>query len=212
VRVQRLADFINAEDWREKRRLAEQDPGLASEQTLQLLDGWIGQVESRGDAESADELRRYADFLRLLCTEGVSTAFEALAESAAQAGDEALQRFHDSRTPEEAHDALDDAIASFARALAATARPRCPAWWNSAGLAHSERYDLAGDVEDLHLAVDLARRAVQDTDPGDAARAGCLVNLAGYLLDRHAAGAGDENDLAAADAAAREAVDEARGR
>jgi tetratricopeptide (TPR) repeat protein len=65
-------------------------------------------------------------------------------------------------------------------------------------------------VEDLHLAVELARRAVQDSDPGDAARAGCLVNLAVYLLDRHDAGVGDGDDLAAAVDAARQAVDAAR--
>jgi len=210
VRVERLADFINAPDWREKRRLAEQDAVLVSGEASRLLDGWIGQVESQGDTESAEDLRRYADILTLMRTQSVSTAFEALAESAARDGAEALQLFHDSCTTDEARDALDEAIASFARALAATGRPRCAAWLSNAGLAHSERFDLTGDVEDLHLAVDLARRAVRDTDPGDPARAGCLVNLAVYLLDRHAEGAGDGDDLAAADDAARQAVDEAR--
>ena len=70
--MQRLAEFINADNWSEKRRLAEQDAGLASEQTLQLLEGWIRQAESQGDAASADELRRYADILTLVRTEGVT--------------------------------------------------------------------------------------------------------------------------------------------
>jgi tetratricopeptide (TPR) repeat protein len=210
VRVQRLADFINADDWREKRRLAEQDPGLASRQTSRVLEGWIGQVESQGDAEAAEHLRRYADFLTRVRTEGVSAAFEALAESAARLGDEALQRFYQSHTPDEAHDALDDAITSFAQALSATAWPPSVSWWTGAAVAHSERYDLAGDLEDLHLAVGLTRRALQDTKPGDPARAACLVNLAGLLLDRHEAGAGDSDDVTAAEEMARQAVREAR--
>jgi hypothetical protein len=84
ARVQRLADFINADDWREKRRLVEQDARLASQQTAQLLDGWIGQLDSQGDVQSAEDLRRYAVFLALVRTEGVSSAFETLAESAAR--------------------------------------------------------------------------------------------------------------------------------
>jgi tetratricopeptide (TPR) repeat protein len=208
--VHRLAQFINADTWSEKRHLAEQDVGLASEQTSELLEGWIGQTVSQGDAESADELRQYADFLTLMRTEGVTAAFEAVAETEAQVGDAALRRFYDSRTPGEARDALNEAIGSFSRALDATQLRHCPHWWNSAGLAHSERYDLAGDLEDLHLAVDLARRAVLDTEPGEAARARCLVNLAVYLLDRHDEGASDEDDLSEAEDAARQAVDEAR--
>lgn len=210
VRVQRLVAFINVGDWREKCRLAERDADLASEQTSRLLGGWIAAVEAQGEVDSADELRRYADFLTLVRTDGVSTAFEAAAESAARDGDEALRRFHESRTPAEAHAALDDAIASYSSALAATVQPRRHPWWNSLSLAYSERYDLAADLEDLHLAVDLVRRALQDTEPGDAARAGCLINLATYLLDRHDAGGGDGDDLAAADDAARQAVEAAR--
>ncbi len=210
VRLQRLADFINADDWREKRRLAEQDPGLASRQTSRVLEGWIDQVESQGDAEAAEHLRWYADFITHVRTEGMSAAFEALVESAARLGDEALQRFYQSHTPDEAHDALDDAITSFAQALSANARPSSVRLWNSAAVAHSERYDLAGDLEDLHLAVGLTRRALQDTKPGDPARAPCLVNLAVFLLDRQKAGAGDPDDLTAAEEMARQAVREAR--
>jgi len=106
---------------------------------------------------------------------------EAVAEGYAHAGNQALERFH----RDAAADALDDAVAALVHAIAATTRERCPAWWNSLGLAYSERYDAAGDEEDLDLAIATARRAVQDTRPGDAERAGCLVNLGVYLLDRY---------------------------
>ena len=208
-RVRLLAAFINADDWREKRRLAEQDADLASEQAARLLDGWVDAVEEQGDVASADELRRYADFLTLVRAEGVATAFEAAAESAARDADAALRRFHDSPVPAEASAVLDDAITSYTTALAATTRPR-HVWWSSLGLAYSERYELTADQEDLDLSVELARRALQDTAPDDAARAGCLVNLATYLLDRHDAGGGEGADLAAAADAARQAVDIAR--
>lgn len=81
VRVRQLVAFINAGDWREKRRLVEQDVELASEGSSRLLDGWIQAVEDQGETESADELRRYSAFLGLVHREGVSTAFEAAAES-----------------------------------------------------------------------------------------------------------------------------------
>lgn len=209
-RVRLLAAFINAGDWREKRSLAEQNADLTSEATARLLEGWVDAVEEQGDVASADELRRYADFLALVRAEGVATAFEVAAESAAQDADAALRRVHSTSGPvEAARGVLDDAIASYMTALAATTRPR-PVWWSSLGLAYSERYELTADPEDLDLAVTLARRALQDTAPGDAAQAGCLVNLATYLLDRHDADSGEGADLVAADDAARRAVDAAR--
>jgi hypothetical protein len=205
ARERRLAEFINSGDWREKRRLAEQEPDLISADTSELLEDWIRQVEAQGDSESADELRYYQDFLRLARAEGISAAAEAVAEGYAQAGNQALERFHRDATT----DALDDAVAALVQAIAATTRERCPAWWNSLGLAYSERYDAAGDEEDLDLAVSSARRAVQDTRPGDAERAGCLVNLGVYLLDRYDARGSDGEDLSAAEKAARAAVDSA---
>lgn len=208
--VQRLVAFINADDWREKRSLAEQHPELATEETSQLLERWIAAVGSQGDGESVAELRRYADFLALLRTHGVSTTFEAAAESAARDGHAALQRFQDSDTPDAARAALDDAARSFATALAASTRTDRSAWFDRLGLVYSERFDRAGDPDDLNLAVDLGRRALEDTAPNASSRASQLTNLATYLLDRHDAGAGTADDLAAAEETAGRAVDAAR--
>lgn len=209
-RVRRLAAFVNAGDWGERRRIAEGDDDLAAPPTRRVLDGWVRAVAADGALDTAEDLRRYAHILELVHEHGVSATFETVAESAARTGDEALQRAAGSATSAESLAAVEEALTSYATALAATALPRGSAWWAGLGSAYSQRHDLAGDPEDLQLAVELTRRALADAGPEAAgASAGWLVNLATYLLDRHDAGFGDPGDLAEAGDVSRRAVDAA---